>query len=135
MNRVRRGIESCEGIYPAIVVVKVVTRTAEPPGVCSPGLPDKTIYDYDKTMKRAMVSELKMHLSSYLAHVRRGQSVVVCDRATPIARLIPYEPDEEEGFEVLPATLPVRDLRKVRGVRTKRPIDVVRLLRQDRDAR
>jgi len=82
-----------------------------------------------------MVSELKTHLSSYLAEVRRGHSVVVCDRATPIARLVPYAPDEDDGFEVLPASLPVSDLKKIRGVRPKRPIDVVRLLREDRDAR
>ena len=86
-------------------------------------------------MKKAMVSELKAHLSSYLAEVRRGQSVVVCDRATPIARLIPYAPDDDDGFQVRPASLPVGDLKKVRGVRPKRRIDVVRLLREDRDAR
>ncbi len=86
-------------------------------------------------MKKAMVSELKTHLSSYLAAVRRGQSVVVCDRTTPIARLVPYAPDEDDGFEVVPASLPVSDLKKIRGVRPKRPIDVVRLLREDRDAR
>ena len=82
-----------------------------------------------------MVSELKTHLSSYLAEVRRGQSVIVCDRATPIARLIPYEPDEEDGLDVVPASLPVSHLKKVRSVRPKQPIDVVRLLREDRDAR
>lgn len=86
-------------------------------------------------MKTAMVSELKARLSTYLAEVRRGRSVVVCDRATPIARLIPYEPDADDGFEVVPASLPVSELRKVRGLRPERPIDVVRLLREDRDAR
>ena len=86
-------------------------------------------------MKRAKVSELKTHLSSYLAEVRRGRSIVVCDRTTPIARLVPYDSDDDEGFEVVPASLPVRDLQQVRGVRPKRPIDVVRLLREDRDAR
>ena len=82
-----------------------------------------------------MVSELKTHLSAYLAEVRRGRSVVVCDRTTPIARLIPYEPDKDDDFAVVPASLPVSALKKVRGVRPKRPIDVVRLLREDRDAR
>lgn len=86
-------------------------------------------------MKRALVSELKTHLSAYLAEVRRGNSVVVCDRATPIARLIPYEPDADEGFEVVPASRPVSDIKKVRSVRPKRAVDVVRLLREDRDAR
>jgi prevent-host-death family protein len=86
-------------------------------------------------MKKAMVSDLKTHLSAYLAEVRRGRSVIVCDRATPIARLIPYEPDADDGFQVVPASLPIRDLKKVRSVRPQRSIDVVRLLREDRDAR
>jgi prevent-host-death family protein len=86
-------------------------------------------------MKKAMVSELKMRLSWYLAAVRKGQSVVVCDRATPIARLVPYEPDEDAGFEVSPASLSARTLAKLDGVRPSRSIDVVRLLREDRDAR
>jgi prevent-host-death family protein len=86
-------------------------------------------------MKRAMVSDLKTHLSSYLAEVRRGHSVVVCDRTMPIARLVPYQSEEEDGFEVVPATSPVSDLGKVRGVRPKRRVDVVRVLREDRDAR
>jgi prevent-host-death family protein len=86
-------------------------------------------------MKKAMVSDLKVHLSAYLAEVRRGESVIVCDRTTPIARLVPYAPEENDGFDVLAASRPVSDLKKVRRVRPKRPIDVVRLLREDRDAR
>ena len=86
-------------------------------------------------MKKAMVSDLKTHLSAYLAEVRRGRSVIVCDRTTPIARLIPYEPDADDGFQVVPAPLPIRALKKVRSVRPHRSIDVVRLLREDRDAR
>ena len=86
-------------------------------------------------MTTALVSDLKTHLSAYLAEVRRGRSVIVCDRTTPIARLIPYEPDADDGFQVVPASLPIRDLKKGRGVRPQRSIDVVRLLREDRDAR
>lgn len=82
-----------------------------------------------------MVSELKANLSAYLAEVRRGRSVIVCDRTIPIARLIPYKPDDEEGFQIIPASLPLRDLKKVRRVRPRRAIDVVRLLREDRDVR
>jgi prevent-host-death family protein len=86
-------------------------------------------------MKRALVSELKAHLSAYLGDVRRGDSIVVCDRATPIARLIPYEPDADDGFEVVPASSPVSDVRRIRSLRPKQAVDVVRLLREDRDAR
>ncbi|MCC6764729.1 MAG: type II toxin-antitoxin system prevent-host-death family antitoxin [Deltaproteobacteria bacterium] len=86
-------------------------------------------------MKKANVSELKTHLSAYLAEVRQGRSVVVCDRRTPIARLVPYEADESDGFQVQPASLPVGDLARLRAVRPKAPVDVVKLLREDRDAR
>src|SRR5258708_38577489 len=54
-----------------------------------------TIYDYVKTMKTPLVksvkvAELKAKLSAYLRSARSGQSVVVCDRDTPVARLVPY---------------------------------------------
>jgi prevent-host-death family protein len=85
-------------------------------------------------MKSAKVSQLKARLSAYLAEVRRGETVVVCDRATPIARLIPYE-GESAGFRARRPARPPRDLKKARGVRPRRPVDVVRLLRESRDQR
>ncbi len=85
-------------------------------------------------MKSAKVSELKARLSEYLAHVRRGGTVVVCDRNTPIARLVPYEERFDE-FRIEGPTLPRRELKKIRGVRPRRPVDVVRLLRESRDQR
>jgi prevent-host-death family protein len=86
------------------------------------------------TMKRANVSELKARLSSYLAAVRRGETVVVCDRQTPVARLVPYA-DEPDAVSLVPATRPTSDWRRIKPVRLKRPIDVVELLREDRDQR
>lgn len=40
--------------------------------------------------KRVKVAELKAQLSAYLRAARRGESVTVCDRDTPVARLVPY---------------------------------------------
>jgi prevent-host-death family protein len=40
-------------------------------------------------MKRARIAELKNRLSHYLQFVRRGQSVLIYDRDTPIARIEP----------------------------------------------
>jgi prevent-host-death family protein len=85
-------------------------------------------------MKSAKVSELKARLSEYLAHVRRGGTVVVCDRNTPIARLVPYEERFDE-FRIEAPTLSRRELKKIRGVRPRRSVDVVRLLRESRDQR
>jgi prevent-host-death family protein len=40
-------------------------------------------------MKSARVSELRDSLSEYLARVRKGETVIVYDRDTPIARIEP----------------------------------------------
>ncbi len=46
-----------------------------------------------KPAKRtAMVSELKASLSQYLARVKAGDEVVVTERGTPIAKLVPIPP-------------------------------------------
>jgi prevent-host-death family protein len=83
---------------------------------------------------KAKVSELKARLSSYLVRVRRGETIVVCDRSTPIARLVPYE-DRPSGLVIRPPSRPRDELRKVRPVRLRRPVDVVKRLREDRDQR
>ena len=49
-------------------------------------------------MRKASVSILKAQLSQYLAAVKAGEEVVVTDRGTPIARLVPIgEAHDPEG--------------------------------------
>ena len=84
-------------------------------------------------MKRAKVSELKAQLSSYLAEVRGGASIIVCDRNTPIAQLIPAR--DPEAISIREPTRPLEDLRRLKGVRLPGRVDVERLLREDRDQR
>jgi prevent-host-death family protein len=50
-----------------------------------------TIYGYDMVMKTAGVAELKARLSEYLRAVRRGESVTIMDRETPIAKMVPIQ--------------------------------------------
>lgn len=47
-------------------------------------------------MRNARISELRDKLSEYLARVRKGETVIVYDRDTPIARIDPIAaaPDE-----------------------------------------
>jgi prevent-host-death family protein len=85
-------------------------------------------------MKRAKVSELKARLSAYLRDVRNGETVVVCDRLTPIARLAPIEPDGG-GFFVIEPRRAGRGRRKVKPVRLRKKVDTVELLRESRDQR
>jgi prevent-host-death family protein len=46
-------------------------------------------------MKNAKISELRDGLSDYLARVRKGETVIVYDRDTPIARIEPIAPSDE----------------------------------------
>lgn len=99
-----------------------------------PSIDERTISGHNKTMKQAMVSELKAKLSAYLSAVRKGETVVVCDRKTPVARLIPYaQAPDELGIEEPVITDPA--LVWPKPVRLRKKVDVVKLLREDRDQR
>lgn len=43
------------------------------------------------------VANLKNNLSRHLAHVRRGREIIVFDRDTPIARIVPFVPGDTTG--------------------------------------
>jgi prevent-host-death family protein len=94
-----------------------------------------TICGHDVTMTRAKVSELKARLSGFLARVRAGETVVVCDREHPIARIVPYDDPRTDDFTIRSPTSPRTALAKVQPVRLRRRVDVVALLRDDRDQR
>jgi prevent-host-death family protein len=85
-------------------------------------------------MKQVRIAELKAHLSRYLAQVRRGDAVVVCDRNTPIARLVPYI-EADDALVVHEPTASPAALKRVAGVKLKRAADPVRMLRDSRDQR
>ncbi|MBI4208772.1 MAG: type II toxin-antitoxin system prevent-host-death family antitoxin [Deltaproteobacteria bacterium] len=42
-------------------------------------------------MKSTNIAELKAHLAQYLRSVQNGEEVVVLDRKTPIAKVIPWK--------------------------------------------
>ena len=65
-------------------------------------------------LKRAKVAQLKAHLSEYLAAVRAGDTVVVCDRSTPIARIFPYD-EPGDGFVVHEPERAASEVRRARG--------------------
>ena len=43
----------------------------------------------------ARVAELKNNLSRYLSYVREGGEVLILDRDTPVARLVPFAPADD----------------------------------------
>lgn len=50
-------------------------------------------------MKTASISETKNNLSALLDRVRAGETVLILDRETPVARLEPVRPGEDSGGE------------------------------------
>ncbi len=49
-------------------------------------------------MNRVKIADLKNNLSRYVGYVRAGGEVVVLDRDTPVARLVPFAPaDAKRG--------------------------------------
>lgn len=86
------------------------------------------------TMKRprertVKVSELKARLSEYLRSARRGHAVTVCDRNTPIARLVPCQPEHT----ALTARQPIRMLHDVKlPPPLGRPVDSLAALLEER---
>lgn len=85
-------------------------------------------------MKETNVSGLKARLSEYLAAVRNGETVVVHDRRTPIARLVPVTENSEE-LSLAEPSRPPADVTKIKPPRLRRRTDAVRLLRESRDQR
>jgi len=69
-------------------------------------------------MKTVGIADLKARLSEHLRLVKKGRSLTVLDRDTPVARLVPWQ---AEPLEVRRATRRLSDLRlpKAPARRTK----------------
>lgn len=50
-------------------------------------------------MKSVNIRELTHHFSSYLKVVRRGERIVVMDRSSPVADLIPHNKNVEPAWK------------------------------------
>lgn len=55
-----------------------------------------TTHDYYLVMTTVGIADLKARLSHYLRGVRRGDEVLVLDRDTPVARIVPYSSSGRE---------------------------------------
>lgn len=90
-----------------------------------------TSRDYNVVMSKGVgIAELKARLSAHLGAVRKGRTVTVLDRGTPVARIVPYG---GETLEVRQATRRPADL--VLPPPPARKTDSVALLLDDRHRR
>ena len=82
-------------------------------------------------MREVGIAELKARLSEYIRAVRRGESIAVLDRETPVARLVPVQ-----GTLTLHVRMPASGAPRPNEVRLPKPltlnVDVVKLLLEER---
>ncbi len=84
-------------------------------------------------MREIRIADLKARLSEHIRYVKRGHTLTVLDRDTPVARLVPI--NVQSGLTIRHA---VGNAGSVADVplppRLKLPIDPVDLLLADRDS-
>jgi prevent-host-death family protein len=85
-------------------------------------------------MKEVKIAALKSRLSHHLRQVRAGEALMVLDRSTPIARIVPIDAGDD-----IVITKPAPNAPSLGTIRlpppTKLPFDVLTLLLEDRNKR
>jgi len=92
-----------------------------------------TLHGYHVVMKRVGIADLKAHLSGYLRTVKKGETLLVMDRGTPVARIVPAA-DARGG---LVTRRPTRDLQSVKQMLKRLPplplpVESLSILLEDR---
>ena len=78
------------------------------------------------------VATLKEKLSYYLGLVKQGGEVVVTSHRHRVARILPASAPNAQPRE---PPRPVKDLRKLKGIKPRRSVSAVRMLLEDRQRR
>jgi prevent-host-death family protein len=86
-------------------------------------------------MKEVKIAELKVHLSAHLAAVRKGETIIVCDRSTPIARLTPIRQTHDDDLILEEAIDPPSEARKIKPLKRLKRVEVDRVLAEMRKDR
>jgi prevent-host-death family protein len=82
-------------------------------------------------MKQVRIAELKSQLSKYLRAVRRGETIAVLDRDTPVAQIVPV-PGQAALRVRKPAPGTPAPNRIPRPQAAKLSVDIVKLLLEER---
>jgi prevent-host-death family protein len=95
------------------------------------GVAIMTIYSHNMVMKQVRIADLKARLSEYLRAVRRGETIAVLDRDTPVAQIVPIR-----DRPLLRVRKPASDAPPPNRVRlpkaAKLSIDIVEVLLEER---
>ena len=90
-----------------------------------------TISSHTMVMKQVRIADLKARLSEYLRAVRRGETIAVLDRDTPVAQIVPIR--ERPALRVRKPAPGAPPLNRVRLPKpAKLNVDIVELLLEER---
>ena len=78
------------------------------------------------------VAALKEKLSYYLALVKEGQEIVVTSHRHRVARILPASAPDAQ---ITGPSRPLKDLKKVKGVKARRSVSALQTLLEDRERR
>jgi len=96
-------------------------------------------------MQRTSITDAKNNLSLLIDRVRRGETVLICDRNRPVARLQPVGPGDASGTQapwlaglvreglLAPAARPLSLKSLPEPVKPTKPVSIVEALRADRE--
>lgn len=84
-------------------------------------------------MVYSQIAQFKARLSSYLQEVRQGREVIIMDRKTPIAKVVPFS--QSHHSVVVRGPRVKKSLKSLTFPGIKARVDVVRLLREARGPR
>ena len=90
-----------------------------------------TIGDY--FMTTVNVAKLKAELSKYIKLAEAGEEVIITDHKVPKVKLVVI--DEKPKLQVTEPTRPFSDLKPLKLSKSMTEVDVVALIREDRDNR
>jgi antitoxin (DNA-binding transcriptional repressor) of toxin-antitoxin stability system len=92
---------------------------------------------YIRAMKKARITELRSGLSRYLGYVRKGGTVLVLDRDTPVAKVVPLEKKERDlsNGRAAAKSPAKRQVRKSMSNSPAKPEDEARVRKAEDDAR
>ena len=107
-------------------------KGSRPGRPCQPAdsLTGSAVRDDDGAMTRITIDELREHLDEYLARVRKGETVVVCEEGKEAVRLTPAESSRLPV--VTRASLPPSHLDEITPVSLPPGLDPLEVLRESR---
>jgi prevent-host-death family protein len=79
------------------------------------------------------IAELKAHLSEYIRAAQKGKEVIIKDRETEVAKIVPIR-ERKLAFRVIPASRPSKGIDDMAGFRPTgvTPEDIERIFAETR---